>query len=49
MDFFPLFENVSGLRRGMEVCYDWPGVMEQPLMLHFVPRTGMSRNFILPS
>lgn len=36
MDFFPLFENVSGLYRGMEVCYDWPGVMEQPLMLHFV-------------
>lgn len=34
--FFPLFENVSGLCRGMEVCYDWPGVMEQPLMLHFV-------------
>lgn len=37
MDFFSLFffEDVSGLCRGMEVCYDWPRVMEQPLMLHF--------------
>lgn len=34
--FFPLFENVSGLCRGMQVCYDWPSMMEQPLMLHFV-------------
>lgn len=31
--FSRMYPDFAG---GMEVCYDWPSVMEQPLMLHFV-------------
>lgn len=45
--FFSSFRGCIRTCRGMEVCYDWPRVMEQPLMLHFA--VPACHDFPLPS